>query len=180
MCPATRTTRPDDFRGFLNAERIWQYFANTHDYFIREMQAELQEPMQWLENQDGWVREQVSKTENMLTGQGNSAGQARQHCLGRLGEQEKLSLTWFQVSQRGELTYWKMLGLVLKQFDGIVAGYQDRQAQTGSSLPYMSRHDFIFVNGNGAGPEKTSKQHTSFASALLPCLTRRAILEHVI
>ena len=45
-----------------------------------------------------------------------------------------------------------MLGLVLTQFDGIVAGYQAKQAAEPDALPGLSRRDLIFLNGNGLSP----------------------------
>jgi hypothetical protein len=45
-----------------------------------------------------------------------------------------------------------MLGLVLAQFDGIVAGYQARQAADPDALPDLSRRDLIFLNGNDRSP----------------------------
>ena len=50
----------------------------------------------------------------------------------------------------GSSIYWRMLGLVLRQFDGIVAGYQARHAADPSSLPQLTRRDLVFLNGNGA------------------------------
>ena len=46
-----------------------------------------------------------------------------------------------------------MLDLVLTQFDGIVAGYQARQAGKPDALPALSRRDLIFLNGNGEPPQ---------------------------
>ena len=57
-------------------------------------------------------------------------------------------------------TYWRMLGLVLRQFDGIVAGYEARLcADEPSSLPALTRRDLMFLNGNGAlGPLPASRR----------------------
>lgn len=47
--------------------------------------------------------------------------------------------------------YTAMLGLVLAQFDGLVAGYQARarHANDSARIPHLTKLDFIFVNGNG-------------------------------
>ena len=42
-----------------------------------------------------------------------------------------------------------MLGSVLAQFDGLVAGYAARQ-EADPKLQPLSRSDFLFLNGNGA------------------------------
>ena len=54
-----------------------------------------------------------------------------------------------QVKEYGKSALWQMLDLVLTQFDGIVAGYQARQASESDMLPALSRRDLIFLNGNG-------------------------------
>lgn len=56
----------------------------------------------------------------------------------------------------GESSLWRMLGLVLTQFDGIVAGYQARQAADPDEVPHLSRRDLIFLNGNGVSPTSTT------------------------
>ena len=38
---------------------------------------------------------------------------------------------------------------MLAQFDGLVAGYQMRHRVEPAAIPFMSRRDFIFLNGNG-------------------------------
>lgn len=35
------------------------------------------------------------------------------------------------------------------QLDGLVAGYQARHRAEPAAIPFMSRRDFIFCNGNG-------------------------------
>ena len=43
----------------------------------------------------------------------------------------------------------QVLGLVLAQFDGLVAGYHMRHSVDPVAIPLMSRRDFVFLNGNG-------------------------------
>lgn len=66
--------------------------------------------------------------------------------LGRLLYKPHCAL---QVVQ-GNSTYASMLGLILAQFDGLVAGYQARHAAADDEkVPPLSKKDFLFVNGNG-------------------------------
>ena len=46
-----------DFPGV--AERIHDYYVNTHSYFLNQLGASLKEPVDWLERQDTWARRQV-------------------------------------------------------------------------------------------------------------------------
>ena len=52
---------------------------------------------------------------------------------------------------QNQTAYFKMLGMVLAQLDGMVLGYQARhkQAQDNSTVPYLSYREFLFLNGNG-------------------------------
>ncbi|KAK9807611.1 hypothetical protein WJX72_004015 [[Myrmecia] bisecta] len=45
--------------GWLSAERIYDYYINTHEYFLHQLNASLPVPMKWLEDQDSWVRQQA-------------------------------------------------------------------------------------------------------------------------
>ena len=55
---------------WLTAERIVDYHNNTRTYFLQSLADNLTEPIQWLEEQDAWARQQVwsnfdiSKCEN--------------------------------------------------------------------------------------------------------------------
>lgn len=42
------------------AERIYDYYINTQIYFTEVMKEELDRPLQFLEEQDQWARQQVS------------------------------------------------------------------------------------------------------------------------
>lgn len=46
--------------GWLSADRIYDYYVNTLIYFTDVMKEQLDKPLQWLEDQDQWAREQVS------------------------------------------------------------------------------------------------------------------------
>ena len=53
--------------GWLSAERIHDYYINTLIYFTDVMEEQLDKPLQWLEDQDQWAREQVSSAMHALT-----------------------------------------------------------------------------------------------------------------
>ena len=44
---------------WLTAERIVDYHHNTRTYFLQSLTDNLTEPVQWLEEQDAWARQQV-------------------------------------------------------------------------------------------------------------------------
>ena len=60
------------------------------------------------------------------------------------------------MEEHADSSLWKMLGLVLTQFDGIVAGYQARQAAEPDEVPDLSRRDLIFLNGNGVSSTRAT------------------------
>jgi hypothetical protein len=133
---------------YLSAERIHDYFQNTYTYFTVGMNASLGEPLQWLEEQDAWARQQVTAALLLC-----SSSPYRMLCQCRSwagrGTVSEDGIYRLQVAAHGDSAYWRMLGLVLRQFDGIVAGYQARHAADPSSLPPLSRSDLMFLNGNG-------------------------------
>ncbi|EIE19753.1 laminin A [Coccomyxa subellipsoidea C-169] len=47
--------------GFISAERIHDYWSNTHEYFVKGMNASLEAPLTWLEEQEGWARAKVAE-----------------------------------------------------------------------------------------------------------------------
>ncbi|KAK9795552.1 hypothetical protein WJX73_006243 [Symbiochloris irregularis] len=98
--------------GWLSAHRIYDYYSNTLIYFKDVMKEQIEKPLDWLEDQDRWARQQA---------------------------------------EQGRTAYASMLGLILAQFDGLVAGYNARQQQVNDStrLPALTKRDFLFVNGNG-------------------------------
>ena len=55
----------------------------------------------------------------------------------------------WQVKEHDRSQFWGMLGLVLQQFDGLVAGYQARHEAQPELIPPLTRRDFVFLNGNG-------------------------------
>jgi hypothetical protein len=54
-----------------------------------------------------------------------------------------------QILEHQDSPFWQMLDVVLRQFDGLVAGYQARHHVEPGTIPQLSRRDFVFLNGNG-------------------------------
>ncbi len=69
----------------------------------------------------------------------------------RLKEQDK----WLheQIEENKGEPYWDYMDALLKQFDGMVDGYQQASRDANSpDLPLLQRQDFIFVINNGELP----------------------------
>ena len=60
--------------------------------------------------------------------------------------------------------YWRGVDLVMRQFDGMVDGFEDRrqheqgQGADGVQLPELGKDGFLFTNGNGESAEKVKKR----------------------
>lgn len=68
--------------------------------------------------------------------------------LFRLAEQDK----WLheQIDANKGEPYWDFMDALLKQFDGMVDGYQQASRDANSpDLPMLERYDFQFVINNG-------------------------------
>jgi hypothetical protein len=142
------------------------------------MNASLDKPVDWLEEQDRWARSQVAFAKRCsdccflrlwhLSPVGTAylpaclkAGACEERAttdLHRPAAEDSISLICSQEGQTGvhvkvkvneESTLWQMLDLVLAQFDGIVAGYEARHEAEPEEIPPLSRRDLIFLNGNG-------------------------------
>jgi len=136
----------------MTAERIWDHYRNTREYFETQLYPDdganiWTEPMQWLKDQEAWVREQV----------------LLHSPLARWGQpQERRRLQ----QEPEQLGLWGAVELVMAQFDGLMEGYAarvDREealaaaAAAGSgangrgkaALGRMSREDHMFLQNNG-------------------------------
>ena len=119
------------------------------------MNASLAKPVDWLEEQDRWVRAQV--VPHSLTHLRQQSSTCSHHGGGRAAPGQDRSilqcgttqLMTVQVKENGDSALWQMLDLVLTQFDGLVTGYQARHAEVSNALLHLSRRDLIFLNGNG-------------------------------
>ena len=50
----------DSMHVLKHAGRIHEYYSNTYTYFTKGMNASLDKPVDWLEEQDRWARSQVA------------------------------------------------------------------------------------------------------------------------
>lgn len=72
-------------------------------------------------------------------------------CCNRLEEQD----AWVrqQVQAHADDPFWRALGLVMRQFDGLVDGYQARARAEGPAKSHefgnLTKRDLLFINGNG-------------------------------
>lgn len=117
--------------GYATATRISENFRNLHAYFTRTMNASLDAPMDWVHTQDAWMRRMCKKH----TGMDMSPGR------------------WDTVSSDGskttrEMRFWMAVCLSVRQFDGLVSGYQHAM-KTNKALPHMGYSDFLFLESNG-------------------------------
>jgi hypothetical protein len=111
--------------GYVTAERIAENFANLHYYFTETMGVALEEPMGWVLEQDGWVRER---------------------CDGDFYDGDASSTVNTNTNKKKR--FWRAVCLAVKQFDGIVAGYQAKQDES-DTLPDLKYADFLFLESNG-------------------------------
>jgi hypothetical protein len=189
--------------GYLSAPRIYQNYLNLHTYFIKTMNASLEEPMAWIQEQDAWVRKQCEHKRGfqMPPGQatvpsagggrdqGESMGYSysedleiddsihkttdgllhhhhhhhkhhhkhRHHDKGSDDDDDRGS-----DSKDDDLKpkFWDATCLAIRQFDGIVAGYQARASEAHRThkkpdyddqdgMGLMSFFDFLFLESNG-------------------------------
>ena len=140
------------------------------------MNASLDKPIDWLEEQDRWARSQVAFAISCFTAVSCIMASltcwhslfaclevgacedrpptdlhrpAAEDGISQICSQEGYSGVHVKVKVNVESTLWQMLDLVLAQFDGIVAGYQARHEAGPEEIPPLSRRDIIFLNGNG-------------------------------
>ena len=191
-----------------SAERIYDYYWNTWTYFQEVMKVgSLDKPLDWLEQQDAWARQQVPPARSAAmwccklaapahkanparcksSGHGSGMeGAGRAACPGCQNDHQRGCASWAdraaaeprrwpscsvrlicrtsilldrltaacrlpQVTGNTS-SYFRMLGLVLAQLDGLAQGYGARAAaeQDPVRVPSLTWRDFLFVNGNGA------------------------------
>lgn len=86
----------------------------------------------------------------------------------RLAEQDK----WLheQIEDNKGEPYWDFMDALLKQFDGMIDGYQQASRDGNpQDLPMLEREDFQFVINNGAHPhDSVSASFIFFKSSCLP------------
>jgi hypothetical protein len=192
--------------GYLSAPRIYQNFQNLHTYFIKTLNASLEEPMEWMEEQDAWVRKQCEEKRGFemppgeASGGGSGGGGDDDYEGGDYDyDIDSKIITQYKInngrvlhhqkhhhhhkhkhhkhhhhhhgegrdsggggSGRGsgdssdlKSRFWDATCLAIRQFDGIVAGYQAKATEASKlekindNLGIMTYSDFLFMESNG-------------------------------
>lgn len=107
--------------GYLTASRIYENYRNLHHYFTETMNVTLDEPMEWIHQQDGWVRSQ---------------------CKNKQQQQENF------IDNQHSSQFWEAVCLLLDQFDGVITGYQSHSRDSNGTIPQLSYDDFLFYHSN--------------------------------
>jgi len=182
--------------GYLSAPRIYQNYQNLHTYFIKTMNASLEEPMAWIEEQDAWVRKQCEHKRGFqmppgqasVRGRGNvdqgdssysyseeiekdnSSYETTDAVLHHHGHHHRHKHPRHRHHGKGsddggsggdlKSRFWDATCLAIRQFDGVVAGYQARASEARKThkkpdfddqdgMGKMSYSDFLFMESNG-------------------------------
>ena len=169
--------------GHLTARRIHQNFDNLHSYFLHTMNASLEEPMAFISRQDAWVRRRCGEegVQGFGAGASHAAGDDKAAAQARNDsdddtegiDDEALHHNHYHHTRNhnqhgkerhhakkreGGRRYWAAVCLAIRQFDGVVAGYQARAADEAAAaaagapqtpLPWLSYADFLFLESNG-------------------------------
>ncbi|KAG7668518.1 hypothetical protein KSW81_005282 [Nannochloris sp. 'desiccata'] len=185
--------------GFLSAPRIYENYQNLHTYFIKTLNASLEEPMAWMEEQDAWVRKQCQHKRGFQMPPGQAGGGARSgeggddqgdYSSSEYSEEVQIENSKYETTDavsnhhghhhkhrrhhhhgegggRGgdgsssdfKSRFWDATCLAIRQFDGVVAGYQARASEARRThekrdfdddvMGTMSYSDFLFMESNG-------------------------------
>lgn len=128
--------------GRLTAFRIRQNYENLHSYFTRTMNASLVEPIKWIKEQDAWVRGQCVEKTGLDMPAGLPAGEMLSRNRHKKNHKHK--------HDDEDHRYWLAVCLAIRQFDGIVYGYNQAAREHGSDdVPVMTYDDLLFLESNG-------------------------------
>ncbi|GAB4815323.1 hypothetical protein N2152v2_002369 [Parachlorella kessleri] len=139
--------------GVLTAPRIFDNFNNMYAYFTSTMNVTLAEPMRWIDEQDRWVRNKCDqhssrrqRGSDSTAGGGIISSSLQSHVPDGVGTRGLLGQGSYEDSPR----YWDSVCLLLRQFDGMVEGYQ---AQYDALKIYnvvgrLRYRDFLFMMSN--------------------------------
>ena len=116
--------------GKLTAKRIHENYINLHTYFTVTMNASLEEPMNWVREQDAWVRKQCADKVGFSMPPGEQV-----HDRENKHQKKKFN------------AYWMAVCLAIRQFDGLVAGY--KAAAAAGEAPTLKYDDIFFMESNG-------------------------------
>jgi hypothetical protein len=126
-------------------------------YFQNQLYPDVsfwQEPLQWLNQQEAWVREQIAGRAPDRSGSIKQAGEEDQ----RSGSGSQ----WHSSTKPDPPDVWSALEVLLAQFDGLVEGYAARYehdygsggmagASSGQARRFerMTRDQHLFLQSNG-------------------------------
>lgn len=116
--------------GWFTAQRIQQNYKNLYHYFTQTMNASLDGPMKWLNEQDAWVRER---------------------CSTQIYSRNTLTLSEEKNNRGEEKRFWHAVCLTMRQFDGLIAGYRAKASRPSSGFSQeemMTYQDFLFMENN--------------------------------
>ena len=169
--------------GFLTAPRIFQNYQNLFTYFTTTMNASLEDgPMEWIRTQDAWIRERCEEESGFFMEPGVQPPPTI--FLSQEEENEELDSHHYHHNhnhhrrhrQRHEKhhhddddddddsktkqhrRFWDATCLAIRQFDGLVAGYQARvmgtltasiESESAEVLLPLSYDNFLFLESNG-------------------------------
>ncbi|GIL61407.1 hypothetical protein Vafri_15865 [Volvox africanus] len=127
----TNPAFPDDVQmqaagfveGYLTAERIFDYAYNMKSWLASQTNDTFKVG-DWLFEQDRWARQQVK---DFMNGEGDAATGAPSP------------------------SYWRAVGLLISQMDGLMAGYSARLSEMGPEAPLerLTKWDFLVLNSLG-------------------------------
>ncbi|GLI63793.1 hypothetical protein VaNZ11_006878 [Volvox africanus] len=127
----TNPAFPDDVQmqaagfveGYLTAERIFDYAYNMKSWLASQTNDTFKVG-DWLFEQDRWARQQVK---DFINGEGDAATGAPSP------------------------SYWRAVGLLISQMDGLMAGYSARLSEMGPEAPLerLTKWDFLVLNSLG-------------------------------
>ena len=163
--------------GWLTAERIADHHENLKVYFERTLNASLGRPMAFVRRQDAWVRRRAAAAAGMPQllseadggwpgGGGGDGGEAAADleddaaaaaaAAAAAGCGAPGSNCGGGGGGGGDRAYWTAVALMLRQWDGLVAGYEARAAAAAAAggaeadaVGRLSRADLLFLHSNG-------------------------------
>lgn len=129
--------------GYLTAPGILQNWQNMDHYFTGTLNASFERPMAWLQEQDDWLR-----------GECISRGHTVNPTVGGRAPTGAYAVDGGDTTQRNPDRWWASVCLVIKQFDGLIAGYY--AAAEGNAgfynkddLLQMTPLNFLALESNG-------------------------------
>ncbi|EFJ48982.1 hypothetical protein VOLCADRAFT_90360 [Volvox carteri f. nagariensis] len=120
--------------GYLTAERIFDYAYNMKSWLASQTNDTFKVG-DWLFEQDRWARQQVKAyTESNIDSKNTATASAGT-----------------TAPPPPNPSYWRAVGLLIAQADGLLAGYSARLAELGPQAPLerLTKYDFLMLNALG-------------------------------